>query len=113
MTRESARAEESSTSPELTKGPSVTKCVRRIVGAWGWRKAPRGLWFSLNGPGVASIPSLAAELRRRMNPVERPIRSSGSREAERRRCQKSLRSRRSLSIARPVTEKVPEQSGKD
>jgi len=39
MTRETARAVESATSPGPTKGPSVTKCVRRVwePGAGGWR----------------------------------------------------------------------------
>jgi hypothetical protein len=27
-----------------------------VVGAWGRWMAPRGLWFGLNEPGVASIP---------------------------------------------------------
>jgi len=80
------------------------------VRAWGRRTAPRGLWFGLNKPGVASRPGLAAELRQRVGNVERLIRKLRSRKAETRRFDKGAPG--ALRIALPATEKVPEQSGK-
>jgi len=78
--------------------------------AWGRRTAPRGLWFGLNKSGVASRPGLAAELRQRVGNVERLIRKLRSRKAETRRFDKGAPG--ALRVAQPVTEKVPEQSGK-
>jgi len=44
IVRESAKAEESATPPKASKGPSVTKCVRRMwePGAGGWRPGGSG-----------------------------------------------------------------------
>jgi hypothetical protein len=61
MDRESARAEESTTPPELSKGTFGDGVCATVVGAWGRWMAPRGLWFSLNESGVANRP----ETRRR------------------------------------------------
>jgi hypothetical protein len=73
MGRESARVEESPTTPELTKGPSATGKTDEC-GSLGQEDGAQGALVSLNGQGLRTDHRLAAELRRRIDPVERLIR---------------------------------------
>jgi len=82
MARESARADEIATPPEFTKGPSVTKYVRRMwePGAGGWR--PGGSDSAWMNQGSRANLSLAAVLRWRLDLRREAHTMFRSREAE-------------------------------